>query len=53
VRILDSGLGPLGHAKVTAIRGADWPIHKLERRRSILEAGAQRGYEAVIAAFGT
>jgi predicted patatin/cPLA2 family phospholipase len=52
VRILDSGLGPLGHAKVTAIRVADWPIHKLERRRSILEAGAQRGYEAVISAFG-
>ncbi len=52
VRILDSGLGPLGHAKVTAIRVTDWPIHKLERRRSILEAGAQRGYEAVIAAFG-
>jgi predicted patatin/cPLA2 family phospholipase len=52
VRVLDSGRGPLGQARVTAIRVPDWPIHKLERRRSILEAGARRGYEAVLATFG-
>jgi hypothetical protein len=43
--------GPMERAKVMAIR-ASGHISKLERRRDVLEAGAKRGYEAIVAAFG-
>jgi hypothetical protein len=34
------------------IRAGDLSISKLERRREVLEAGARRGYDAVMRAFG-
>lgn len=51
LQALDAGTGPLGQACVLSVRVADLHVGKLERRRAILEAGAQRGYEAVIAAL--
>jgi predicted patatin/cPLA2 family phospholipase len=52
VRIIDSGSGPLGSARVMGIRVSDCHVSKLERRRPILEAAGRRGYDAVMAAFG-
>ena len=51
VACIDSGTGPLSRAKVQAIRVTDCHISKLERRRDVLEQGARRGYDAVMAAF--
>jgi predicted patatin/cPLA2 family phospholipase len=51
MRRLESGRGPLGRAAVSLIRVEDCWISKLERRRQVLEHGARRGYEAVLAAF--
>jgi len=50
---IDAGVGPLNRATVQAIRVADYPISRLERRRPILERGARLGYDAVMAAFKT
>lgn len=50
-RLIDAGTGPLKRTSVLAIRVSDCPISKLERRQSILEAGARRGYDAVMRAF--
>jgi len=52
VRHIDRGTGPLGLAGVTAIRAEGCRISRLERRRSVLEDGARRGYEAVVETFG-
>jgi predicted patatin/cPLA2 family phospholipase len=51
LRVIDAGAGPRGTARVTAIRVADWPISKLERRTDVLVAGATRGFDAVMARF--
>jgi predicted patatin/cPLA2 family phospholipase len=51
VRQIDAGTGPLGRSRVLAIRTPDCRISKLERRRAVLEDGARRGYQAVMAAF--
>jgi hypothetical protein len=51
MRQIDTGTGPLGRAHVTAIRVEDYRVTRLERRRAILEGGARRGYEAVMAAL--
>lgn len=48
---IDAGTGPLGRARVTAIRVADCPIGRLERRPDVLQQGARRGYDAVMNAF--
>jgi len=52
MRTIDGGAGPLGRTNVTGIRVPDLRIRKLERHDAVLRAGATRGYEAVIAAFG-
>jgi len=51
VRHIDAGTGPLNRARVTAIRVTDCVISRLERRRSVLENGARRGYDAVMKVF--
>jgi predicted patatin/cPLA2 family phospholipase len=51
-RQIDAGRGPRGLACVQAIRVADFPIGRLERRGEVLVEGARRGYDAVMAAFG-
>jgi len=52
VRHIDGGRGPLGRADVVAIRARGIRIGKLERRRAVLEDGAERGRAAVIEALG-
>jgi len=52
VQHIDRGTGPLGRARVTAIRADGCRISRLERRRPVLEDGARRGYDAVVSAFG-
>jgi predicted patatin/cPLA2 family phospholipase len=47
-----AGTGPLGRTKVTGLRPRPPMVGKLERHRGRLEAGAQRGFEAVMTAFG-
>lgn len=49
---IDAGIGPLGHAAVMGIRADGPEISRLERRRDILEAGARRGYDAVVTRLG-
>jgi predicted patatin/cPLA2 family phospholipase len=49
---IDRGTGPLGQAEVRAIRVPDLRISRLERRRTVLEDGARRGYAAVMSIFG-
>jgi predicted patatin/cPLA2 family phospholipase len=50
---IDAGTGPLGRAHVLAVRAGDCHIGRLERRRTVIEDGARRGYDAVMAAFGS
>ena len=50
-RTIDGGAGPLGHAQVLGVRVADLHISKLERRREVLQEGARRGYDAIMALF--
>ena len=50
-RTMDRGTGPLGQAQVVTVRVSDFPIGKLERRRTILESGATRGYEKMMHAL--
>jgi predicted patatin/cPLA2 family phospholipase len=52
MRAIEGGSGPLGRSEVLGIRVADFPISKLECRADILRAGAKRGYDAVMTAFG-
>ena len=52
VRTIDAGRGPLGRARVLAVR-TDARIGKLERRPDVLEAGARRGYDAVMRMFAS
>ena len=52
LRAIDAGTGPLGRARVVAIRAGCGPISKLECRRDVLEAGARSGFEAVMTALG-
>jgi predicted patatin/cPLA2 family phospholipase len=47
-----SGTGPLHRARVLGIRPTPPLVSKLERRGPVLRAAAERGYAAVIAAFG-
>jgi predicted patatin/cPLA2 family phospholipase len=47
-----AGTGPLGRASVLGITPAPPAIGKLERNRDVLLAGAERGLQAVLAAFG-
>lgn len=49
---IDAGTGPAGRSRVMAIRTA-CQISRLERRRDVLKDGARRGYDAVMAAFGS
>lgn len=49
---IDSGLGFGGSASVLGIRAAGPPVARLERRRPVLAAAAQHGYDAVMAVFG-
>jgi predicted patatin/cPLA2 family phospholipase len=51
VTAIDAGWGPERRAHVLGIRVDGLKVSKLERRREILEAGARRGYDAVMAAF--
>jgi predicted patatin/cPLA2 family phospholipase len=51
IRHIDAGTGPLGRSRVLAVRAADCHISRLERRRTVLEDGARRGYAAVMALF--
>ena len=46
-----AGTGPLRRAQVLGIRPTPPVIGKLERRSTVLRAGAERGYAAVAAAF--
>jgi predicted patatin/cPLA2 family phospholipase len=48
---LAAGRGPAGRAAAVTIRPDGKPISKLERRAPVLEAGAVRGREAVLALF--
>jgi predicted patatin/cPLA2 family phospholipase len=48
---IDRGTGPLGRARILAIRADGCRISRLERRRAILEDGARRGYAAVADLF--
>jgi len=48
---IDLGSGPLGRAKVLAIRVRDLTIGKLERRGETLRLGAEAGFRAVADAF--
>lgn len=50
-RHIDAGAGPLGQAQVLGVRVTDLHISKLERRREVLEAGAARGRDAILALF--
>lgn len=52
VHHINAGTGPLGRAEILAIRAPDCHISRLERRRLVLEDGARRGYDAVMAVFG-
>jgi predicted patatin/cPLA2 family phospholipase len=52
LRCIDAGIGPKGRAVVQGIRPPPPTISNLERRRSRLVAGAERGYRAVMRAFG-
>ncbi len=52
MRAIDAGTGPLGRSDVTGVRVDGLRIGRLERRREVLEAGARRGYDAVMALFG-
>ena len=52
IRHIDAGTGPLGQSHVLAVRAPDCHISRLERRRTVLEDGARRGYAAVMALFG-
>jgi predicted patatin/cPLA2 family phospholipase len=47
-RAIEAGVGPLGKAAVLGIRALGPEISRLERRRDVLEAGARRGYDAVV-----
>jgi predicted patatin/cPLA2 family phospholipase len=49
---IEAGTGPLGRAVVFGIRPLPPGISKLERRRDRLVQGAERGYRAVMQAFG-
>jgi predicted patatin/cPLA2 family phospholipase len=51
IRHIDAGTGPLGRSTVLAVRAPGVQISRLERRRTILEEGARRGYAAVVALF--
>jgi predicted patatin/cPLA2 family phospholipase len=51
-RRIDSGTGPVGSAQVVGIAVPGLAISKLERRREILSQGAERGFQAVMTAFG-
>jgi predicted patatin/cPLA2 family phospholipase len=51
IQSIDAGTGPLGQARVLAVRAPDCRISRLERRRPVLEDGAKRGYEAVMTLF--
>jgi predicted patatin/cPLA2 family phospholipase len=51
VRCIDAGTGPLGRTRVLAVRVADLRLGKLERRRAVLVDAAERGFQAVMAAF--
>lgn len=46
------GTGPLRRAHVLGIRPRPPVVSKLERREPVLRAAAERGYAAVVAAFG-
>jgi predicted patatin/cPLA2 family phospholipase len=46
-----AGSGPLGRAVVFGIRPMPPGVGKLERRRDLLQQGAERGYRAVMQAF--
>ena len=50
-RAIDAGTGPLGRSQVLGVRVAGLRISKLERRRDTLIAAAERGQQAVVAAF--
>lgn len=55
MRLLETiaaGTGPEGRARVLGLRPAPPVVAKLERQRDRLEAGAQRGFDAVMTAFG-
>jgi predicted patatin/cPLA2 family phospholipase len=52
VSCIDRGTGPLGRARVRAIRADGCRISRLECRRAVLEDGARRGYAAVAAVLG-
>jgi predicted patatin/cPLA2 family phospholipase len=49
---INAGAGPSGRAAVVGIRPGGAEISHLERRRDRLEGGAERGYRAVMDAFG-
>ena len=51
IRYIDAGTGPLGRSHVLPVRVLDCHISRLERRRTVLEDGARRGYAAVMALF--
>jgi predicted patatin/cPLA2 family phospholipase len=46
------GTGPMLRASVLGIRPSPPVVSKLERRSAVLRAGGERGYAAVVAAFG-
>ena len=50
IRRIDAGTGPLGRARVMAIRST-CHIGRLERHREVLKDGARHGYDAVMHAF--
>jgi predicted patatin/cPLA2 family phospholipase len=51
MRLIEAGAAPLGQARVLGIRVEGPQIGKLERRRAVLVAGAQQGYDAIMATF--
>lgn len=50
IRQIDAGTGPLGRARVMAIRSA-CHVGRLERRHDVLKDAARRGYDAVMDVF--
>lgn len=51
MQTIRSGKGAASTASIAAIQTAGKQIGRLERRRSVLEDGARRGYDAVMAAL--
>jgi predicted patatin/cPLA2 family phospholipase len=53
IAAIEAGTGPSGRAIVCGLRADGVRIGKLERRGEVLQNGARRGYDAVVATLGS